>query len=53
MHTYANPEELITQIKCRYAKFISEFNAVSNHQRDLLADNVDKTLSQILAYQIG
>ncbi|MGG9986157.1 ClbS/DfsB family four-helix bundle protein [Lactiplantibacillus plantarum] len=53
MRTYANPEELITQIKSSYTKFIAEFDVIPNQQRDLLVDNVDKSPSQMLAYQIG
>jgi len=52
MRSYANPEELITEIKSSYTKFIAEFNAIPNQQRNLLVNCIDKSPSQMLAYQI-
>lgn len=53
MRTYATTEELITQIRNSYTKFMTEFDAIPDQQRDLLVDGIDKTPSQMLAYQIG
>ncbi|MGO2722525.1 MAG: ClbS/DfsB family four-helix bundle protein [Lactobacillus sp.] len=53
MRTYANPDELITQIKGSYTKFMTEFDDIPEQQRHRLVAGVDKTPAQMLAYQIG
>lgn len=53
MRTYADKTELINQIKTTYTKFIFEFNDIPEEQRNQRIISVDKTPTQMLAYQIG
>ncbi|KSU09702.1 hypothetical protein LMG8526HA_02490 [Lactococcus lactis] len=53
MRFYTNKEELITEIKQRYQKYIAEFENIPEDLRDRRTDEVDKTLSENLSYQLG
>lgn len=53
MRVYTNKEELITEIKQRYQKYIAEFENIPEDLRDRRTDEVDKTLSENLSYQLG
>lgn len=53
MRVYTNKEELITEIKQRYQKYIAEFENIPEDLRDRRTDEVDKTSSENLSYQLG
>lgn len=53
MRVYTNKEELIIEIKQRYQKYIAEFENIPEDLRDRRTDEVDKTLSEKLSYQLG
>ncbi|MEI5990279.1 hypothetical protein A5881_001772 [Enterococcus termitis] len=53
MRTYANKEELIAEIKKRYEKYDEEFIDVPEEQKDIRIEEVDKTPSENLSYQLG
>ncbi len=53
MKEYANKNMLKDEIEKTYAKFIAEFDAISEEQKDLRAEGVDRTPAENLAYQVG
>lgn len=53
MRTYTSKDELITEIKQRYQKYIAEFNDIPEALRNKRIDEVDKTPSENLSYQLG
>lgn len=53
MRVYTNKEELITEIKQRYQKYIAEFEKIPEDLRNRRTDEVDKTPSENLSYQLG
>lgn len=50
---YQNREELILEIEKRAKLFIEEFNDIDEKDKHKLIDGVDRTPSQIIAYQLG
>ena len=53
MAEYLNREELISEISKRSKLFIEEFNDIDEKDKDTLIDGVDRTPSQMIAYQLG
>lgn len=53
MQEYANKQALIDEITKRAKLFINEFRTVNNLDKDIFVDGVDKTPSQMIAYQLG
>lgn len=53
MQEYANRQELIDEIKKCAMMFIGEFNSIDNTDRDLMLEGVERTPSQMIAYQLG
>lgn len=53
MRVYTNKEELITEIKQRSQKYIAEFEKIPEDLRNRRTDEVDKTPSENLSYQLG
>lgn len=53
MKEYSSKQELINEIKKYATVFISEFDMVNDHTKDLLLEGVDRTPSQMIAYQLG
>lgn len=53
MKSYSSNEELIKAINQSYSKFILEFTEVPEALKNKRIDAVDKTPSEMLAYQIG
>lgn len=53
MIEYKNREELILEISTRAKLFIEEFDSVSEKDKDELIEGVDRTPSQMIAYQLG
>lgn len=53
MIEYKNREELILEISTRAKLFIEEFDSVSEKDKDKLIEGVDRTPSQMIAYQLG
>jgi len=53
MQEYADKETFIDVIKKTAGLFIKEFNDVSEIDKDLLLDGVDRTPQEMLAYQLG
>ncbi|MGL4992026.1 MAG: ClbS/DfsB family four-helix bundle protein [Sarcina sp.] len=53
MIQYKNREELILEISTRANLFIEEFNNISEKDKDRLIEGVDRTPSQMIAYQLG
>ena len=53
MRTYASKEELIAEIKQRYQKYITEFETIPEELRNTRIEEVDKTPSENLSYQLG
>lgn len=53
MRVYTNKEELITEIKQRYQKYIAGLQKIREDLRDRRTDEVDKTPSENLSYQLG
>lgn len=53
MRFYTNKEELITEIKQRSQKYIAEFEKIPEDLRNRRTDEVDKTPSENLSYQLG
>ncbi len=53
MQTYENRQALIDEINKRACLFILEFDEVANADRDTLAEGVDRTPAQMIAYQLG
>lgn len=53
MRDYENKQELIAEIKKRYEKYDSEFEEVPESKKNLRIDEIDKTPSENLSYQLG
>ncbi|GGC91083.1 ClbS/DfsB family four-helix bundle protein [Enterococcus wangshanyuanii] len=53
MRTYETKEELIGEIRKRYEKFDEEFSEIPEARKDERMDEVDKTPSENLSYQLG
>ena len=53
MKIYESKEELKIAIKESYEKYISEFLSISNEDKDKKKENIDRTPSENLAYQVG
>ncbi|WEV51429.1 ClbS/DfsB family four-helix bundle protein [Lactobacillus sp. ESL0731] len=53
MKTYANKDELVNAIRQSYQKYITEFTDVPERLKDKRIEEVDKTPSENLAYQLG
>ena len=53
MRKYISKEELKEEINKTYTKFIAEFDNIPEEMKDLRAENVDRTPSENLAYQVG
>ncbi|RKJ50830.1 DfsB family protein [Butyricicoccus sp. 1XD8-22] len=53
MQEYANKQTLINEITKRAKLFINEFRTVNNLDKDILVNGVDRTPSQMIAYQLG
>lgn len=53
MRVYTNKEELITEIKQCSQKYIAEFEKIPEDLRNRRTDEVDKTPSENLSYQLG
>jgi len=50
---YQNRQELILEISNRAKLFIEEFNNIDEKDKDSLIDGVDRTPTQMIAYQLG
>ncbi|WP_348921478.1 ClbS/DfsB family four-helix bundle protein [Enterococcus rotai] len=53
MRRYENKQELIAEIKKRYEKYDEEFEQVPETLKDKRIEEVDKTPSENLSYQLG
>lgn len=53
MQEYANKQALIDEITKRAKLFIDEFRSINNLDKDMLVDEVDRSPSQMIAYQLG
>ncbi|MBF0778931.1 ClbS/DfsB family four-helix bundle protein [Streptococcus cuniculi] len=53
MREYESKEALIAEIEKKAALFIGEFSAISEQDKDLLLDGVDRSPAQMIAYQLG
>ncbi len=53
MQTYDNKTALLNAIQSNYAKYINEFETIPNALQDKRIDEVDRTPSENLAYQLG
>jgi hypothetical protein len=53
MKEYANKEALLSEIKKRYEKYDAEFDAIPEALKNQRIDEVDKTPSENLSYQLG
>lgn len=53
MKTYENKEELILAIKESCKKYIAEFSTISDNQKNVHCEGVDKSPYENLAYQLG
>lgn len=53
MAEYQNRQELILEISKRAKLFIEEFNDVDEKYKDRLIEGVDRTPTQMIAYQLG
>lgn len=53
MAGYENKQELINEIKKSAAAFIKEFEEVTEADKDLRFEEVDRTPQEIIAYQLG
>ncbi len=53
MKTYDSKEALKEEIKKTYAKYIAEFDNISEDMKDLHAEDADRTPAENLAYQVG
>ncbi|KEH97130.1 ClbS/DfsB family four-helix bundle protein [Clostridium massiliodielmoense] len=53
MAEYQNRQELILEISKRAKLFIEEFNDINEKDKDRLIDGVDRTPTQMIAYQLG
>ena len=53
MREYKNKEELKQEIQNSYEKYINEFYNITEDRKDKRNDNVDRTPTENLAYQVG
>ncbi|MFV0382001.1 MAG: ClbS/DfsB family four-helix bundle protein [Breznakia sp.] len=53
MIEYKGKQELIDEISKRAKLFINEFSDVPEKDKDKLVDGIDRTPSQMIAYQLG
>ena len=53
MRTYENKEELKTEIRKTFEKYISEFDKIPEALKDIRVDEVDRTPAENLAYNVG
>ncbi len=53
MKEYKNKDELKDEIKKAYLKYISEFDTISEDDKDKRYEDVDRTPAENLAYQVG
>lgn len=53
IQAYAGKQALIDEITKRATLFIGEFRSINNFDKDILVDEVDRTPSQMIAYQLG
>lgn len=53
MRSYENKQELIKEIKMRFEKYDSEFDQIPEVLKDQRIEEVDKTPSENLSYQLG
>lgn len=53
MQEYANKQALIDEITKKAKLYIDEFRSINNLDKDMLVDEVDRTPSQMIAYQLG
>ena len=53
MRTYENKEELKTEIRKTFGKYISEFDNIPEALKDIRVDEVDRTPAENLAYNVG
>ncbi|MFB1051880.1 ClbS/DfsB family four-helix bundle protein [Paraliobacillus sp. JSM ZJ581] len=53
MQAYTSKQALIDEITKRAALFIDEFRSINNLDKDILVDEVNRTPSQMIAYQLG
>ena len=53
MRTYGNKEELKTEIRKTFEKYISEFDNIPEALKDIRVDEVDRTPAENLAYNVG
>ena len=53
LRLYENKEELKTEIKKTFEKYISEFDNITETLKDKRVDEVDRTPAENLAYQVG
>lgn len=50
---YRNGTDLLEEIRKRSKLFILEFNGIEEGQKDLLVEGVDRSPSEMIAYQLG
>lgn len=53
MRAYGNKEELKTEIKRTFERYISEFDDIPESLKDKRIEGVDRTPAENLAYQVG
>lgn len=53
MPNYENKKKLIFEIEKTANLFINEFKDLSENDRDILVEGIDRTPSQMIAYQLG
>jgi hypothetical protein len=53
MKEYADKQSLIDEIKTTSEAFINEFTDISESEKDLRMDGVDRTPAEMIAYQLG
>ncbi|KNE19127.1 ClbS/DfsB family four-helix bundle protein [Virgibacillus pantothenticus] len=53
MQAYADKQALVNEITKRAKLFIDEFRSINNLGKDVFVDEVDRTPSQMIAYQLG
>ena len=53
MRTYENKEELKTEIRKTFEKYISEFDNIPEALKDIRVNEVDRTPAENLAYNVG
>ncbi|WP_018665419.1 ClbS/DfsB family four-helix bundle protein [Heyndrickxia acidiproducens] len=53
MQKYANKEALIDEVTKSAKLFIDEFRSINNLDKDVFVNEVDRTPSQMIAYQLG